>query len=163
MSHPHSGKTPWIGGAPLRWTLMEWWFRWVSYSSCYLFSSSFERVNGDGAKPPATRICWTVLSIVEITANASTMMTTQEDWHASVTLDIRSTEYILVWRLYPVPLFTLPKMFYNQVVETWMNVLKEDTNVERTLIASTLMVAIIVSAKLDLKEIRVRYYQEINR
>ena len=54
-------------------------------------------------------------------------------------------------------------MFYNQVVETWMNVLKEDTNVERTLIASTLMVAIIVSAKLDLKEIRVRYYQEINR
>ena len=38
------------------------------------------RVNGDGAKPPATRInCWTVLNIVEITANASTMMTTPED------------------------------------------------------------------------------------
>ena len=56
-----------------------------------------------------------------------------------------------------------PQMFYDQVVETWTNVLKEDTNVERTLIASTPMAAITVSAKLDLKEIRVRYYQEINR
>ena len=55
------------------------------------------RVNGDGAKPPATRInCWMVLNIVEITVNASTMMTTQEDWLANVTLDIRSTECILV-------------------------------------------------------------------
>ena len=59
--------------------------------------------------------------------------------------------------------FTLPKMFYNQVVETWMNVLKEDTNVERTLITSTPMAVIIVSAKLALKEIHVRYFQEINR
>ena len=63
----------------------------------------------------------------------------------------------------PVPLFTLPKMFYNQVVETWMNVLKEDTNVERTLIASTLMVAIIVSAKLALKEIHVRHIVMVPR
>ena len=26
---PDSGKTPWRGGVPLRWTPMEWWFRWV--------------------------------------------------------------------------------------------------------------------------------------
>ena len=54
-------------------------------------------------------------------------------------------------------------MFYNQVVETWTNVLKECTNVERTLIASTPMAAIIVSVKLDLKEIHVRYFHDINR
>ena len=28
---PDSGKTPWRGGVPLRWTLMEWWFRWVFF------------------------------------------------------------------------------------------------------------------------------------
>ena len=52
-------------------------------------------------------------------------------------------------------------MFYNQVVETWMNVLKEGTNVERTQIASTLMAAITVSAKLDLKETHVRFFDLI--
>ena len=49
-----------------------------------------------------------------------------------------------------------PQMFYDQVVETWTNVLKEDTNAERTQHASTPMAATIVSAKLALKEIHVR-------
>ena len=49
-------------------------------------------------------------------------------------------------------------MFHSQGVETWMSVRKVKISVERTQIASTPMVAIIVSAKLDLKEIHVRFF-----
>ena len=60
----------------------------------------FERVNGDGAKPPATMSnCWTVTSIAGTTAIASTTTMTPGDWLASVTVDIRPTEYSLVWRI----------------------------------------------------------------
>ena len=60
-----------------------------------------QRVNGDGAKPLATKSnCWMGLSIVETTANALTTMTTPEDWHANVTQDIRHTKYTLVWGIY---------------------------------------------------------------
>ena len=54
-------------------------------------------------------------------------------------------------------------MFFYQVVETWTSVPKVEKAVERTLIASTPMAAITVSAKLALKEIHVRYFQDINR
>ena len=60
-------------------------------------------------------------------------------------------------------IFTLLNVFFYQGVETWTSVQKVEKAVERTLIASTPMAAITVSVKLDLKEIHVRYFQDINR
>ena len=68
----------------------------LSLSNIFWFSL-FKRVNGDGAKPLATRSsCWMGLSIAATTATALTMTMTPGDWHASVTPDIQPTEYILV-------------------------------------------------------------------
>ena len=53
------------------------------------------------------------------------------------------------------------KMFYVQGVGTWTSVLKVEKTVERTQIASTRMAAITVSAKLDLKETHVRFFNLI--
>ena len=60
-------------------------------------------------------------------------------------------------------IFSLLNVFFYQVAETWTSVPKVEKAVERTLIASTPMAAITVSAKLDLKEIHVRFFQDINR
>ena len=49
-------------------------------------------------------------------------------------------------------------MCYVQGVGIWTSVLKVEKTVERTQIASTLMAAITVSAKLDLKETHVRFF-----
>ena len=48
-------------------------------------------------------------------------------------------------------------MCYVQGVGIWTSVLKVEKTVERTQIASTLMAAITVSAKLDLEEIHVSF------
>ena len=141
-----SGKTPWRGGVPLRWTPMEWWFRWVFF---YFFFILVQTIKGKWGWCQASCYDEQLLDGHEYCGNHSKCVNNDDDTRGlTCECDSGYTAHKMHFGMESYQEYI--QIFYEQGVETKTNALRVDTSVLHQhwhmWIASTLMVVIIVKS-----------------